>query len=111
MRPGNRLRELRKKAGLTQIELAERTGVSQSAISQIENGETPLNVPWMRTFARVLDCAPADLLVEDDNPDRLKEDERELVMLYRSARAEEQQAIRRVSEAVLPFRRSEGEAA
>lgn len=109
MRPGNRLRELRKKASLTQVELADRTGVSQSAISQIENGEVSLNVPWMRSFARVLGCAPADLLEAEDNPDRLREDERELVLRYRSGNEQERQTLQRVSAAVVPHRGQDAE--
>ena len=104
MRPGNRLRELRKKAQLTQIELADRTGVSQSAISQIENGDVSMTIQWMRAFARALGCAPADLLDADDNPDRLEADERDLVQRYRSASEPLRETLTRVAAAVVPYR-------
>lgn len=109
MRPGNRLRELRKAAKLTQIDLADRTGVSQSAISQIENGEVQLNVPWMRAFARILGCAPADLLDPEDNPDRLQDDERQWVQRYRTANEQEKETLQRVSAAVVGYRGPESE--
>ena len=35
-----KLKELRKRARLTLVELAERTGVSKSALSKIETGES-----------------------------------------------------------------------
>lgn len=111
MRPGNRLRELRKAAKLTQTEMAEQTGVSQSAISQLENGEVALNVPWMRSFARVLKCAPADLLDPEDNPDRLEAEERAWVDLYRQADERERVQLKRVGEAVLGYRGPDAEVA
>jgi len=35
---GLKIKEIRKQAGLTQIELAEKAGVTRQVISQIENG-------------------------------------------------------------------------
>jgi DNA-binding CsgD family transcriptional regulator/transcriptional regulator with XRE-family HTH domain len=66
MGPGNRLRAMRKAAGLTQMQLAEQTGVSQPAISQLENGTLEMSFSWARTFARVLKCRFVDLLDDDD---------------------------------------------
>ena len=104
MRPANRLRDLRKRAGLTQAQLANLTGVSQPAISQIENDETPMTVDHMRTFARIFGCTPADLLGDQDNPDRLTDDERALLEQYRSAADDQQEIIRRVAEPLRPYR-------
>jgi transcriptional regulator with XRE-family HTH domain len=104
MNPTNRIRELRKKAGLNQQQLANLTGVSQPAISQIENDERPLTVDWMRAFARAFDCAPADLLGVEDNPDRLLDEERELILRYRAADEGTRENIQRVTEALMPFR-------
>lgn len=102
MRPGNRLRELRKAAGLSQDELAEKTGVSQPAISQLENGTRSMDIQWMRTFARALGCAAADLLEDEDNPDRLDNGERVLVERYRHADRAQRQSIERVTAALVP---------
>lgn len=104
MNPRNRLRELRKKAGLTQTALANLTGVSQPAISQIENDETPITIDHMRTFARIFGVIPADLLTDDDNPDRLNSEERDLLEHFRSAAEDQQEMIKRVAEPLRPFR-------
>lgn len=69
----NRLQELRKRAEITQAELGDLTGISQPAISQIENNVRPLSLDMMRTFARVLNVEPVDLLSDEDNPFRLTE--------------------------------------
>jgi transcriptional regulator with XRE-family HTH domain len=97
MNPRTRLRELRKAAGLSQVQLAERTGVSQSAISQIENDVLAMDTAWMRAFARIFGCAPADLLSDDDNPERLADDERALVDAYRSATQEQRDMLLRLA--------------
>lgn len=103
MRPGNRLRDLRKRAHITQEQLAELTGVSQPAISQIENGRLSMDIHWMRAFARILGCAPADLLDDEDNPDRLTAEERDLLARYRHANEAERRTLDRVTAAVVPI--------
>lgn len=107
MNPSNRLRELRKKAGLTQTELANLAGVSQAAISQVENDTRPLTVDWMRIFARILGCTVADLLGDDDNPHRPSDEERELLEHYRSADEAQREMIQRVAEPLQQFRHAE----
>ena len=58
-----RLRELRKAKGLTQVELASRTGIDQSAISRIENGDTSaMYFSVIDRLCSALDCEPGDLL-------------------------------------------------
>jgi DNA-binding XRE family transcriptional regulator len=48
MHPGNRLRQLRKAAKLSQQQLGEGVGLSQEAISQLENDKRPLTLDYMR---------------------------------------------------------------
>ena len=103
MEAGNRLRELRKTKGLTQQQLADATGVTQSAISQIENGAPSMDIKWMRSFARVLECSPADLLTDDDNPDRLRNQfEKHLIERCRKADPTQRDMLDRVTAAVVP---------
>ncbi|MBT0667010.1 helix-turn-helix transcriptional regulator [Novosphingobium profundi] len=97
MNPSNRVRELRKKAGLSQLQLANLAGISQPAVSQIENDTRPLTIDWMRTIARIIGCTPADLLSSEDNPDRLDDTERSLVDDYRHATEPQREMVRRVA--------------
>ena len=112
MHPGNRIRELRKAAGLSQVELAQRTGVSQPYISQIENQDaSSLDIARMRVLSREFGCSPADLLADSDNPDRLDEQERELIKRFRAASAVQREMILRVAEPVGVEREPRREAA
>lgn len=48
-----RLRQARKDAGLTQVEVARRLGRSQSFVTKAETGERRLDVTELRAFARL----------------------------------------------------------
>jgi len=54
MRVGEAIREARKQCGLSQRELAERLGVSQSYISQVESATLPVDQDRLADFARAL---------------------------------------------------------
>ena len=55
---------LRKKAGLTQAELAQRLGRPQSYVSKYERGERRLDVIEFLAVARALGIDPAGLVAE-----------------------------------------------
>lgn len=57
----DKLREMRLKRGLTQQELADKIGVSESYISQIENGKM-VSIKKLDKMAKALGCEPRDLL-------------------------------------------------
>ena len=62
---GRRLRKVRKAAGLTQKQLAERTGVSMRSIQQYEEGKKDINkaaVGSVHKMSLVLGCCMEDLL-------------------------------------------------
>ena len=61
------LLEMRKKRMMTQVELAEKSGVSQQAISSIENGsrKTP-SVETLYKLARALKCTIDDLIADNE---------------------------------------------
>lgn len=88
---------MRKRVGLTQLELAEATGATQTAISNYENGRRPLSLHNLRVFAKALGCAVADLLDPADNPYALSDEERELVEHYRSADRMQRELVKRVA--------------
>jgi transcriptional regulator with XRE-family HTH domain len=48
------LKEARKEAGLTQVEVAARLGVEQSFVSKVERRERRLDVTELRAFCAVL---------------------------------------------------------
>ena len=58
------IRQLRKKAGLTQIELADKVGVSIATLRRWEAGETSPTGARIIELANLLDCAP-DEIVKD----------------------------------------------
>lgn len=79
---GTRLREERKRAGLSQRKLAQRLGLSPSLISQLESGQTKPSVGTLYaivtelgvsldTVIRSGDDAPAPRVVEDPRPPSL----------------------------------------
>lgn len=58
----NRVSKAMELSGLTQVELAEATGFTQSYVSKVKNGEyADLPGETMRTFARAFGCAIEDL--------------------------------------------------
>lgn len=77
----NRVRELRKRAGLSLKSMAPMIGISFTQLGKIETGGRDLNQYWMEKIGAVLGVAAADLL----NPQLggLHPDERELIDTYR----------------------------
>jgi transcriptional regulator with XRE-family HTH domain len=58
------LRETRRAAGVTQVQLAERVGESQSHLSKMERGEVRLDLVQMRTICRALGTTLPALVTE-----------------------------------------------
>jgi transcriptional regulator with XRE-family HTH domain len=59
---GESVRIVRELQGLSQNDLAERTGISQATISAIENDRLRLGVERAKTLARALKCHPGVLV-------------------------------------------------
>jgi transcriptional regulator with XRE-family HTH domain len=66
---GQRLRALRQKRDVTQVGLAERTGLPQSHISEIENGVMLPNLVTLLRIASALPCKMSDLTSVFDDQD------------------------------------------
>ena len=62
---GRRIAEARRKAGLTQAQLAERLGWSRDALINYEHGRRTLAVERLIAIAEALDVPAATLLIED----------------------------------------------
>lgn len=61
----NTLKEHRKRAGLTQPELADKVGISVRTLQDYEQGRKPLEKAaaiTVLTMARILGCSVADLI-------------------------------------------------
>lgn len=58
----NRLRQLRKSSGLTQVRLAEKARVSRSVIARFETGRTELSTKNLAKLANALDCSMEEIV-------------------------------------------------
>ena len=78
------LKRARKAKRWTQLELAERSGVSQQAISFIENGRNSPSESTIRLLADALGLSVSDLLHDESETETtLKPDELRLLEMFR----------------------------
>jgi len=61
---GDNLKEMRTRRLLTQVQLAEKSGVNQVTIARIERNQVDPRFSTMRRLARALDIDPTKLLGE-----------------------------------------------
>jgi transcriptional regulator with XRE-family HTH domain len=61
---GAQIREIRQKAGFSQEELAERTGLHRTYIGSVERGERNIGVINLIRIARALKTSPGQLLAK-----------------------------------------------
>jgi transcriptional regulator with XRE-family HTH domain len=66
---GKRLRALRQARGMSQVELARELGITQSALSDYELGETRMHAALVAAFAKALK-ASADEILGLQEPER-----------------------------------------
>lgn len=81
----NRIRIVRQSQGLTQVDLAARSGFTQSELTRWESSKRTITLDQLVDLANALQCHVADLLDPSDNPDKLIDHERHWLALYRSA--------------------------
>ncbi|HZT67034.1 MAG TPA: helix-turn-helix domain-containing protein [Acidimicrobiales bacterium] len=65
--PGALLREARKRAGLSQVELAKRAGVTQSVVSAYESGARQPSLPTLQRLVQATGCE-LKVLVQEQSP-------------------------------------------
>lgn len=92
-----RVKEIRKERGLTTQQLADKAGMSQSYVSDIENGRKQLNARRMEALATALGVSPLDLLAD---PDVSEEISRHLEIL-RQLPPEDREAVMRHARGLL----------
>ena len=61
---GDNLKEVRTRRLLTQVQLAEKSGVNQVTIARIERNQVDPRFSTMRRLAKALDVDPTELLGE-----------------------------------------------
>ena len=57
----NNLRAVRKKRGLSQVNVTQKTGISPSIISSIENGKLYAYPKWRHALAKALEVTEREL--------------------------------------------------
>ena len=60
----NQLRELRKKKSMTQMDLAQKSGVGRTVIARFETGRTVMSTKNLAKICEVLHCKMEDVLKE-----------------------------------------------
>lgn len=74
----------RKRANLTQKELASKIGVKNTAVSNWESGKNSIDIDTLVELCRVLDVSICDIYGIQSGSVQLSSDEERLVSLYRS---------------------------
>lgn len=81
---GNRIKRLRKELGISQKELAERIGVSNSRVSNWEQGINRPDADILSRLCSALQTSPSLLLGIKLTKDELTEKEWKVIRAYRS---------------------------
>lgn len=64
---GNKLLEIRKKRGLTQVELAEMAGLADRTYADIERGSANMRVETALRICEALQITPNEILTAEDH--------------------------------------------
>lgn len=86
---GKQLKELRLSRGLRQIEVAEKVGLSRSAISNIEAGKRALTLDTLKRFCEVFAVDISFFAIDTDNYNEALELTTKLEMIFKSDDIEE----------------------
>lgn len=83
MTTGNRIRELRKKKGMSQTELAEKIGVSLNTMSKIESDKSDIPSESLKKVSEIFEVSADYLLSGKENSSELSDEEREILDFVR----------------------------
>ncbi len=81
---GARIRKYREMCGLSQKELAQKIGVSNSRVSNWEQGINRPDADILADICKALNVSPSELLDVRLSPDDLDDQERKVIMAYRT---------------------------
>lgn len=90
---GNNIRKCREQAGLSQKQLAEKVGVSNSRLSNWEQGINNPPADYLGKICNAINISASELLGLKLTSDELNQEEREIIKLYRDKK-ELQHAVR-----------------
>lgn len=79
----NNIKELRKKRGLTQQQLAEKIGVSQVHMGRLESNARSMDLEQVEMIAAALGVKPFDILPQEWQPEEITPEEREMLRMVR----------------------------
>lgn len=82
---GNCIKEIRKRKGITQVELAKLLDVTQGAVQKLESGENDLTGKMLKKLANVLNVEPWELLPKEMQPN-ITPEEMEVLRAIRKAK-------------------------
>ena len=99
---GSRLKQARKKAGITQQELAEKANLSVAFISRIERGSSQINLKRLSEFCKILGVSEGSILngVSDSSNDFLYV---EFDYILKKCSPEKQKLIYSIAELISEF--------
>lgn len=102
---GNNLTTLRKEAGLTQKELADKIGVDHTVVSNWERGINKYGIEMLRPLCEALKVSVNDLLgIYTDYP--LNPKEKQFIKMFRGLEESERKLIINIGEALLKNQKS-----
>ena len=81
MNIGQAVKEVRKALGVTQKELAEKSGLTQGAISQLENSQTHPNKETLKSVGDALGVGSATLMFKALTIEDVSDDKKEIFQL------------------------------
>lgn len=86
---GNKLLEIRKKRGLTQVELAEMAGLADRTYADIERGSANMRVETALRICEALQITPNEILTAEDHSLDVKREEVLKLLQTRSIKEQE----------------------
>lgn len=92
-----RIREIREQLGLSRRDLADRTGLSYTALTKWESGANEIGFDKAVVIAKALKCSVSDLV---DNPPKHDYEFDRLGRAYRAMREEARQVLIATGEAL-----------
>jgi len=98
------LRKIRKEHGMTMKHLAERIGVSESAISQYENGKRQPGYETLIELSRIFDVSTDYILgIEDMDELSVSHADLELIKTYKAAKQSDKEHVNALIKAIDKF--------